>query len=109
LEPGAKAFLDWLHARNDLVVSGGAAMTVDGKPATSVDIKAAPGAIARDGGWVRLWQSYGSDAAVAADSMARVIVLDVGDQTVAIEQWGVHQDEWLPLAQRIVDTIDFAN
>ncbi len=59
-------------------------------------------------GWVRMWQSFGNDAAVSPSSMARVAVLDVGDKTVAIEEWGLHQDQWLPLAQQIVDTIQWA-
>ena len=107
LQPGAQAFLDWLHARTDLVVSDGTPITVGGLPATSVDIKSAPGASACLDGWVQMWQSFGNDAAVSPSSMARVIVLDVGDRTVAIEQWGLHQDEWLPLAQQLVDTIEW--
>jgi hypothetical protein len=108
LQPGAQAFLDWLHARTDLVVSDGVAVTVGGLPATSVDIKSKVGASRCLDGWIRMWQSFGNDAAVSPSSMARVAVLDVGDKTVAIEEWGLHQDQWLPLAQQIVDTIQWA-
>jgi hypothetical protein len=107
LKPGAEAFLDWLRSRPDLVVSGPAAVTVDGRAASSVDIKAAPVATGCLDGAVRLWQTYGNDAAVSAGGMSRVIVLDVGAATLALELWGRHQDEWLPLAQAIVDTIHF--
>src|SRR5262249_27222509 len=106
LQPGAQGFLDWLHARTDLVVSDGTPTTVGGLPATSVDIKAAAEAVACLGNTVKMWESFGEVADVSPSSMARVVVLDVGDQTVAIEEWGDHQDEWLPLAQQIVDTIE---
>jgi hypothetical protein len=106
LQPGAQAFIDWLRSRTDLIVGEGIAVSVDGRPATSVEVTAAPGAEACANDWVRMWQTRGNDSVVAPDGVARVVVLDVGDTALAIEMWGTHQDEWLPLAQRIVDTID---
>jgi hypothetical protein len=107
LEPGADAFLAWLRSREDLRVSEPVDVTVAGQPATMVDLTPAPGAKACLGNFdrVRLWQVVGADASVFTDSMARVILMDVDDSTLAIEMYGDDQDAWLPLAQRIVDTI----
>jgi hypothetical protein len=60
-----------------------------------------------DGTKLRLWSLHGIDSAVFTDSMARVILLDVGDTTLAIEMYGDDQGTWLPLAQEVVDTIHF--
>jgi hypothetical protein len=56
---------------------------------------------------LRLWSVLGVDSAVFSDSMARVILMDVGDSTLAIELYGDDQETWLPLAQEVVDTIHF--
>jgi hypothetical protein len=39
--------------------------------------------------------------------MARIIVMDVDDSTLAIEIYGDDQGTWLPLAQEVVDTFHF--
>ena len=74
-----------------------------------LDLTPVPGATAclEDGTKLRLWTVYGTDSAVFTDSMARVILMDVGDSTLAIEMYGDDQDTWLPLAQEVVDTIQF--
>jgi hypothetical protein len=109
LDPGAEAFLAWLQSREDLTVSEPVDVTVDGRPATMVDLTPVPGATGcnEDGTKLRLWSVYGADSAVFTDSMARVILMDVGDTTVAIEMYGDDQEAWLPLAQKVVDTIQF--
>jgi hypothetical protein len=109
IEPGAEAFLAWLQSREDIVASEPVDVTVDGRPATMVDLTPAPGATAclADGEKLRLWSVYGTDSAVFTDSMARVILMDVGDSTLAIEMYGDDQDTWLPLAQEVVDTFHF--
>jgi hypothetical protein len=109
LEAGADAFLAWLQSRDDLLVSEPVDVTVDGRPATMVDLTPAPDANACLGNFerVRLWQVTGADASVDTSSMARVIVMDVEDATLAIEIYGDEQETWLPLAQRVVDSIDF--
>lgn len=109
IEPGAEAFLAWLRSREDLLASDPVPVTVDGRPATMMDLTPAPGATGclEDGKKLRLWTVYGADAAVFTDSMARVILLDVGDSTLAIEMYGDDQDAWLPLAQEVVDTFHF--
>jgi hypothetical protein len=109
LEPGADAFLAWLQSRQDLLVGEPVPVTVDGRPATMVDLTPAAGATGclEDGRKLRLWTVYGTDSAVFTDSMARVILMDVGDSTLAIEMYGDDQDTWLPLAQKVVDTIHF--
>ena len=109
LEPGAEAFLAWLQSREDIVASEPVDVTVDGRPATMVDLTPAPGATGclEDGRKLRLWTVSGMDPAVFTDSMARVILMDVGDTTLAIEMYGDDQETWLPLAQEVVDTIQF--
>ena len=109
LEPGAAAFLAWLQSREDIVASEPMDVTVDGRPATMVDLTPSPGATAclEDGAKLRLWNVGGVDSGVFTDSMARVIVLDVDDSTLAIEMYGDDQETWLPLAQEVVDTFHF--
>jgi hypothetical protein len=109
IEPGADAFLAWLQSREDLLVSEPVDVTVDGRPGKMVDLAPVPGARACLGNFtrVRLWQVTGADASVFVDSMARVIVMDVGESTLAIEMFGDDQEAWLPLAQQVVDTIHF--
>jgi hypothetical protein len=84
-------------------------VTVDGRPGVMVDLAPAPGATGclEDGKKLRLWTVGGTDSAVFTDSMARVIVMDIGDSTLAIELYGDDQETWLPLAQEVVDTIHF--
>ena len=109
IEPGAAAFLAWLTSREDMLASGPLDVMVDGRPATMVDLTPAPGATAclEDGAKLRLWNVGGVDSGVFTDSMARVIVLDVDDSTLAIEMYGDAQETWLPLAQEVVDTFHF--
>ena len=54
-----------------------------------------------------LWQGGGNHATVSPTGLTRVIALDVGDQTVAFELWGDHQDQWLPLAENLLGTLAF--
>jgi hypothetical protein len=109
IEPGAEAFLAWLASREDLIVGEPVDVTVDGRPATMVDLTPAPGATGclEDGTKLRLWSVFGTDSAVFIDSMARVILMDVGDSTLAIDMSGDDQDTWLPRAQKVVGTIHF--
>jgi len=107
LKPGAAAFVAWLTARSDLQASNPVPSTVGGLPATSVDVKGAPGAKACMDGAIRLWRTYGSDAGLGAGVTTRVVVMDVGDQVVAFEIWGFHQDRWLDLAAKLLDTVAF--
>jgi hypothetical protein len=108
LEPGAAAFLAWLTARPDLDVSDGVPATIDGHPATSVDVKPVAGAKTCVDGAVRLWATNGNDAGVRPAGMTRVIALDVGDKTIAFELWGDHQDQWLTLAEQVLGTLTFS-
>jgi hypothetical protein len=58
-------------------------------------------------GAVRLWRSFGNDAAINPGVTTRVIAMDVGDKVLAFEIWGWHQDQWLDLAAKLLDTVSF--
>jgi hypothetical protein len=108
MQPGAAGFLDWLSARTDLDVSDGIPVTIDGHPGTSVDVKAVPGAKTCVDGALRLWQTAGNVAAIGPGVTTRVIALDVGDNVLAFEIWGYHQDQWLDLADQLLQTVKFS-
>jgi hypothetical protein len=107
LDPGASAFLAWLAGRSDLTVSAPQPATISGLPAMSVDVQPVAGAKTCEDGNVRLWETNGSDASVGPGGLTRVIALDVGDQVVAFELWGANQDQWLPLAEQVLETVTF--
>ncbi len=108
LEPGPAAFFDWLRSRSDLVVSEATETTVDGRPALSVDVSASPSARGCMDGQVRLSATDDVNMMLpSTDTLTRLIGLDLDGDTIVFELWGTDQEEWLPLAQRVLDTIHF--
>jgi hypothetical protein len=114
LAPGSAAFLEWLRTRTDIEVSQATPVTVDGHAATSVDVTVAsgaatclPGELETAPPRIRLARAGLADMALQPGSTSRLVALDLGSDTIVFEIWGPHQDVWLPLAQRVLDTVHF--
>jgi hypothetical protein len=87
-------------------------VVIDGKPAYRVDLSVEGGdSGCPDDGSVVLWRvadGLGGPIQIPELGHVPVTVLDVDGETIAIEMWaGGEMDDWLPTAERIVESIRF--
>jgi S-formylglutathione hydrolase FrmB len=106
LEPGAAAFIDYLHTVPGLEVSDIAESTIDGRTATSVEVRVGLQATLCDDQNLHLWKQTDNEASIGLIATTRIIAVDVGPYTIAFEIWG-NQDTWGPTADAILDTVRF--
>jgi len=112
--PGRKGMLAYLHAVDGLVVENEVEVTLDGRPATQVDLAAENGVSACPDKAMFLWRDTSAPIgrqqtmAVPDDEHVRVIMADIDGATIAIEIWSrADLDAWLARANPIVASIRF--
>jgi signal transduction histidine kinase len=110
-QPGVEGLLAHLRSIDRLQIAELPAMTVDGHPATRLDLSVAgSGSGCAQQQALLLWRDAASTQAMWVPDRARVrvILLDVDRATVVFEIWN-QQDlaSWLPGAEEIIDSIRF--
>jgi S-formylglutathione hydrolase FrmB len=103
-----QAIVEHLRTIPGLEVGEPEETTVGGLPALKVEIAGTPGAAGCGGdGYVRFWKESGNEGGVGAGQRSQLHLVNVDGVTFVAEAWGDAPERWWPLAQRIVDSIEF--
>ena len=110
--PGVEGLLAYLRSVDHLHAEDVGPAVIDGKPAFQIDMTMeGPSAGCEDPtSSILLWRDeLGHVIQVPPGGHVPLTVLDVDEETVAIEIWagGGHMEDWLPTAEKIVDSIRF--
>jgi S-formylglutathione hydrolase FrmB len=105
-DPSPESIVEYLRTIPELDVAQPVSTTVGGLPALQVDIGTVEGATGcnRDG-YVRFWKESGREGSLEVNERTRLVLVDLGGSTFAIEAWGPDQEAWWPLAQDVIDSV----
>jgi signal transduction histidine kinase len=114
-QPGVEGLLSYLRSVDHLRLADVGRFTIDGRPAVRLDLTVGQGdsgCVPPSAPHILLWRdtSRGGDVAMQVPVASRVPVsiLDVDEETIAIEIWsGDPVDAWEPTAERIIESIRF--
>jgi hypothetical protein len=111
-EPGATGLLAYMRTVDRLVIRNEAATTLDGRPATRLELSVLDHNTGCKGEGMSLWRDTstekGAGIYIPADGRVPLILTDVDGATVVFEIWSYAQlDDWLPTAEAIVDSVRF--
>jgi diacylglycerol O-acyltransferase / trehalose O-mycolyltransferase len=107
LEAGPAGFIAYLRTLPGLVFGDATETTVDGHPASSLDVTAGTDStFCGEDSTVHLWKESDNEATLPRGRTSRIVALDVDGATVAFEIWGP-QAVWGQGPQAILDTIRF--
>ena len=111
--PGVDGLLAYLRSIDRLDVGNEARMTLDGRPAVAVDLKAKGEGSGCPDRAIALWRDGASPGTgqgiwIRDASWVRLIAFDVDDATIAVEIWSPdNMQGWLPRAEAIVESFQF--
>jgi signal transduction histidine kinase len=111
-EPGVEGLLAYIRSVDRLDVEEIGRVVIDGKPGYRVDLSVEGGdSGCPEDGSIFLWRvgdGLGGPIQVPEGGHVPVTLLDVDGETIAIEIWaGGEMEDWLPTAEKIVDSIRF--
>jgi signal transduction histidine kinase len=109
-EPGGQGLLAHLRTISRLSIANPKPVTVDGRPATSLDLSVVGQSSGCPDRALLLWRDAATKQSiwVPDTSSVRLIVADVDNATVAFEIWNrADLASWIPKAQEVIDSIRF--
>jgi hypothetical protein len=110
--PGREGLLAYLRSIVRLHVSPDTPTTVDGRPATQVDLTVEGGDSRCPDHALFPWRdaATGQPIWISDISWVQLVVVDVAEATVVFEIWNqADLTPWLPTAHRVIDSIRFFN